>query len=79
MPTPFYDYNGKLMDGILTPEMKASIDAMTRYAMADRWRFSPVGDPMLQGETGDYFQKRFTELGGFSPEISKAIGWEKRV
>ena len=56
--------------------LKAEIDVMSREEMARRWRFAPVGDPMFQGEVGDYFKERFFgELGGFSPEISKKIGW----
>jgi hypothetical protein len=55
--------------------MKREIDKMSRFEMARKWRFAPVGDPMFQGEVGDYFDKRFKELGGFSPEISKKIGW----
>jgi hypothetical protein len=60
----------------MTPEMKQRIDAMTREEMARLWRFAPLGDPMFQDDTGDYFRKRFKELGGFSPAISKAIGWD---
>lgn len=59
----------------LTPEIKAEIDAMTREEMCRVWRFAPVGDPRLQSEAGDYFAKRLGDLGGFSPEISKKIGW----
>jgi hypothetical protein len=55
--------------------LKAQIDVMSREEMARRWRFAPVGDPMFQGEVGDYFTERFKKLGGFSPEISKKIGW----
>jgi zona occludens toxin (predicted ATPase) len=61
----------------MTDEMKQRIDAMTREEMARQWRFAPMGDPMFQGETGDYFGQRFRELGGFSPAISKDIGWDK--
>ena len=61
----------------MTPEMKQRIDAMTQVEMARLWRFAPIGDPILQGETGHYFIQRFRELGGFSPAISKAIGWDK--
>ncbi len=57
--------------------IKARIDAMSREAMARAWRFAPVGDPLFQGETGDYFAARFKELGGMSPEISKRIGLDK--
>jgi len=60
----------------MTPEIKRRIDAMTREEMARLWRFAPLGDPMFQDDTGDYFRQRFRELGGFSPAISKAIGWD---
>ena len=53
---------------------RARIDAMTRTEMASLWWFAPAGDPLFAGETGEYFQKRFKELGGFSPQISKDIG-----
>lgn len=59
----------------MTPEQKARIDSMSRIAMARMWRFAAVGEPLLQGEAGEYFGKRFASLGGFSPEISKEIGW----
>ena len=59
----------------MTPEDKARIDAMTREQMASRWRFAAVGDPLLQGVTGQYFAEVFTEKGGMSPEISKSLGW----
>jgi hypothetical protein len=59
----------------LTDEMKRRIDAMSREDMARAWRFAAAGDPRFQGETGEYFSKRFQELGAFSPEISKRIGW----
>jgi hypothetical protein len=59
----------------VTPELKAEIDAMGQLQMAAVWRFAKTGDPRLQGEAGDYFQRCFNKLGGFTPAISKAIGW----
>lgn len=61
----------------MTDEMKQRIDAMTREEMARKWRFAPPGDPMFEGDTGEYFNKRFGQLGGFSTVISKDIGWDK--
>ena len=58
----------------MTEEMKKRIDEMSRIEMARAWRFASIGDPLFQGEAGDYFAKRFAELGGFSPEISKELG-----
>jgi hypothetical protein len=60
----------------MTPEQKKQIDAMTQIQMAKRWRFAVVGDPLLQGDTGDYFAKVFNEKGGMTPGISKMIGWD---
>jgi hypothetical protein len=59
----------------MTPEEKATIDGMSRYDMCKHWRFAPSGHPLTQGDTGEYFAKRLKELGGFSPEISKSLGW----
>ena len=58
----------------MTPEIKAEIDNMGREDMARLWRFAPSGSVYFTGNAGDYFNKRFKELGGFSPKISKRIG-----
>ena len=52
------------------------INSMTREEMCRRWRFAPCGDPYFRSDLPLYaiFKKRFDELGGFSPEISKKIG-----
>lgn len=60
----------------MTDAQKKQIDGMDREDLARMWRFAKSGAPLLQGEAGDYFKKRFGELGGFSPEISKRIGWD---
>ncbi len=60
----------------MTDQMKRRIDSLTREEMASRWRFAPPGDPMFRDDSGEYFEKRFKELGGFSPDISKKIGWD---
>lgn len=58
---------------------KNNIDKMSREEMARMWRFTPSGHIYFQyGPVYDYFEARFKELGGFSPEISKKIGWEER-
>lgn len=65
----------------LTPEVKAEIDAKSYYDLLQRWRFSPCGDEMFQGESGKYWQLRMKELrslpGGDEEHVrcSKAIGW----
>lgn len=58
----------------LTKDVKARIDAMSHYDLCRTWRFAPIGDPLLQGEAGDYLKARLKALGGFTPEISKSLG-----
>lgn len=60
----------------LTPERKADIDTMTHEALCRRWRFAPLGDDFWQGECGAYAKDRlFQHFGGFTPTLSKRIGW----
>jgi hypothetical protein len=61
----------------LTDEKRAVIDAMTHYALCERWRNAPLGDTFWQGEAGAYASERlFKHFGGFTPAISKSIGWD---
>lgn len=63
---------GKIM---IDQKIKEQIDAMSQEELCRKWRFAIPGDLMLQGEEGEYFAKRLTEKGGFTPEISKRLGW----
>jgi hypothetical protein len=59
----------------LTPELKEQIDALTHIEMCRLWRFAESGSIYFMFEVGDYFKKRlYDHFGGFTPEISKAIG-----
>lgn len=55
------------------------IEQMEHYAMCRIWRFAPSGTEILFRSdlpTGPDFQKRlFQHFGGFTPEISKSLGW----
>ena len=53
------------------------INQMDRFSMARLWRFAPSGHPFFDRSLPYYevFEKRFKELGGFSPSISKSLGW----
>jgi hypothetical protein len=68
------------MEETMTPKQieteKKRIDAMTQLEMCRLYRFAPCGHPyFLTGtELHRYFRKRFDAVGGFTPEISKAIG-----
>lgn len=60
----------------IDPVLKNLIDNMSHYDMAFKWRHAPVGDKLICGEAGDYFKWRlFVHFGGFTPEISKRVGW----
>jgi hypothetical protein len=56
---------------------KAKIDAMSQEDMCRLWRFSPPGNPIFDstGPLYAYFDAKFKALGGFTPGISKRIGW----
>ncbi len=56
-------------------DWKKKIDAMSQTEMAQLWRFAPSGHPIFSSPLYDYFNVRFNSLGGFTPGISKAIGW----
>lgn len=53
------------------------IDNMTQEDMARLWRFAPAGHPYFNPtenpELCDYFHTNFK---GFTPELSKKIGWK---
>ena len=53
------------------------INRMPQTEMARLWRFSPAGHPWFDSTKPFFkiFEKRFNELGGFTPSISKSMGW----
>ncbi|MCI4438027.1 MAG: hypothetical protein JHC33_14570 [Ignisphaera sp.] len=53
----------------LTPELKQKIDNMNIYDLLSKWRFALVGDPIFQGESGEYWSKRMHELREQDPEL----------
>ncbi len=59
----------------MTDELKKQIDNMSQYEMCRRWRFSELGDKLFEGDTGKYFAQVLKDKGGFSPEISKSLGF----
>jgi len=60
---------------------KKQIDGLSQYAMCYAHRFhKPCQDPWFDTrhpELVEYWQKRFREVGGMTPEISKHLGWER--
>lgn len=64
----------------MTEGTKKRIDNMDYESMLFLWRNAPVGHPMLQGETGDYYSKvmakKRDEVGNAEHvRASKSIGW----
>lgn len=53
-----------------------TINQMSQTEMASLWRHAPSGHPYFDRTKPffEVFDKRFKELGGFTPAISKAIG-----
>jgi len=56
----------------------ALINKMSREEMCRLYRNAPSGHPYFDQSLPYWavFEKRFKELGGFSPAISKKIGWD---
>jgi hypothetical protein len=52
-----------------------TINKMSQKDMASLWRYAPSGHPYFDKRKPffEVFDKRFTELGRFTPEISKSI------
>jgi hypothetical protein len=62
----------------LTETLKQEIDKMDYTELLRKWRFSPLGDPMFKGESGDYFCIRMKKLkinDEHHAKVSKEIGW----
>jgi len=60
---------------------KEWIDGSSYETLLHRWRFSPPGDPIFQGELGAYYKKiMFEKRDALSPGeavvASKNVGWE---
>jgi hypothetical protein len=64
----------------LTAEVRARIDSMDYEALFRAWRYSPIGDPLFEGESFDYVVERMEALevaGEDRVSVSKFIGWER--
>ena len=64
----------------MTDEQKRWIDKATLHQLLGKWRFAPVGDPLVRGEVGEYFSKVMAEKRSADPsgwtQASKALGWD---
>ena len=60
-----------------TQEEIDRINQMSQLEMARMWRFTPSGHHFFDKTLPffEVFDARFTALGGFTPSISKQLGW----
>lgn len=64
----------------MTEKQKNWIDTASYYQLLKQWRFAPAGDPIFQGEVGNYYSEimsqRKKEVGNENHvATSKSIGW----
>lgn len=56
---------------------KEQIEQATQVQLARWMRFLRFAETDEESKLIDLIDKRFQELGGMTPEISKLIGWDK--
>jgi hypothetical protein len=63
----------------MNKRIKQWIDAATYQDLLRKWRFASVGDPMFQGEIGEYYSKVMAEKRKTADhiQVSKNVGWDK--
>lgn len=65
---------------MIDEKIKQQIDAQTYEQLLNKWRHAQLGDPMFQGEVGDYYAKvMFAKRDALEHEdqvrASKNVGW----
>ena len=66
------------LNSTMIESMKRQISEMTRLEMGKMIRFSSSGTIIFQvQELYDHFMEQFNKLGGWTPQLSKLIGWKK--
>jgi len=63
--------------------IKEWIDNVSYEELLRVWRFTPPGNPLFEGEMGEYYSRKIAERRKEVGEeehtrVSKKIGWEKR-
>lgn len=61
----------------LTDDVKAQIDDLDYFSLLERWRYAPPGDPVFQGESGDYWRERMKYLEAQPGGQAKAVAASK--
>ena len=62
-------------------DQKEWIDKASYYALLNKWRFAKTGDPIFQGEAGQYYKKALADMraqvgNAEHVRISKNLGFE---
>lgn len=53
------------------------LEHKTHAELAHLWRFSPIGSFIFTDEkVYKKFKERFDSFGGWTPSISKTVGWD---
>lgn len=67
-----------ILKGITREERLAEIKAMSHEELARFWRFGDWIRPYdnIKEECDLLYTRLFIEMKGFTPELSKKIGWE---
>lgn len=64
----------------MTPEQKQWIDEADYESLLRLWRNAPTGEPLFQGDTGQYYRtvmaKKRDADAGAAVAASKHIGWK---
>ena len=63
----------------MNEQTKKWIDNASYQDLLAKWRFAPIGDPMLQGEIGEYYSKVMFAKRYECDHVqaSKNVGWDK--
>jgi len=68
------DFNNYIMEYPTINEVKAA----SRYTICRWYRFLPPAETEDQVQVENLISERLKELGGFTPEISKSLGWNEK-
>ena len=64
----------------MTQDQKEWIDRQDHLGLLRRWRFGETGDPIFQGEAGEYYARAMREKRALTPDggvqDSKQLGWD---
>ena len=62
----------------MNEQTKQWIDNASYETLLSKWRFATLGDPLFQGETGEYYAKVMFEKRKHCDHVqaSKNIGWK---